>query len=241
MTSLILNHQTNVCCSVSDTVAANRKKTSLYDIVPAQDALLRYILLILIIFIVSYSASAESEEWTGNFTTKVVQEEGAVQLKWSGKVNEDVSFFVVDASTDGTFFEEKARVRSEDRPSATYSVLDNNPQQGMIYYRLCQVNHDGHMKVLKMVAVEFYNYSDSLKLYPNPVRSDEFTIDSRLDEELPILVVHDMYGRSVLTTNLAWGQNEIAIENLRQNSSVYFVKVFNRSGDIILREKLLTK
>lgn len=190
-------------------------------------------------------AQAGRDSWSGKLSVDVMTEKHVVKLNWQTAGDNEVDFFTVENSTDGVTFEKLTIVDGSGNSSSTkeYSFVDENPIEGLSYYQLCQTNLDGEIKVLKVVAVEFYDHSDDLTVYPNPVTSDSFTIDSRLEDEQALVTVHDVYGREVMTSSLGWGVNLIAVDNLRQNSNIYFyfVKIYGHSGQQILSKKLLTR
>lgn len=188
-------------------------------------------------------AQAGRDSWSGKLSVDVMTEKHVVKLNWQTAGENEVDFFTIENSIDGVTFEKLTVVDGSGNSSSAkeYSFVDENPIEGLSYYRLCQTNLDGDIRVLKIVAVQFYDHSDDLTVYPNPATSDSFTIDSRLEDEQAVVTIHDVYGREVMTSTLGWGKNLIALDNLRQNSNMYFIKVYGHSGQQILSKKLLTR
>jgi hypothetical protein len=137
-------------------------------------------------------------EFTANKNNSVVD------LKWvtSAEINND--YFTIDKTTNGTEFETVTVVKGAGNSSNTlnYSTVDNNPYQGISYYRLKQTDFDGKFTYSKLVAVDFTVTSNSLsfEVFPNPISQNEGT-NIRIKEFQPeaeiLVVVRDLLGQEL--------------------------------------------
>ena len=105
---------------------------------------------------------------------KVSGDKGRVLLQWTTVTETNNDHFDIERSTNGSTFTKIATVKGNgtSTQSNTYQFWDNSPFNGINFYRIKQVDIDGKYTIsdtryLKMVL---QNYS--VKLYPNPVRSD---------------------------------------------------------------------
>lgn len=105
-------------------------------------------------------------EFTGACLTE------GVQLNWStaSEINND--YFLIEKSRDGYQWEQVAKVRGLANSSiiTKYVHIDYTSQNGLVYYRLSQVDINGTKKIFK--AIDVYcndnNIKDQMILYPNP-------------------------------------------------------------------------
>jgi len=87
------------------------------------------------------------------------------QVLWeiSNEVNND--HFDIEYGMDGINFTKIGAVNNSN--SHSYSFIHNNPSNGVNYYRLKQVDKDGHFEYSKIVKVKFTG-KKRITLYPSP-------------------------------------------------------------------------
>jgi hypothetical protein len=158
-----------------------------------------------------------------NFTASNVQDE-YISLKWQTAMEENNDHFEVERSTDATSFEKIVAVKALGNSSVTqsYSAVDNLPANGINFYRLKQVDLDGHFTYSGVRMVKFGN-SVKPVIYPNPV-SSVFTAVSG-SELIREIVIYNVQGKAV---QFAMGNSTAA--DMKVNVSllpegVYFAKV----------------
>jgi len=76
-----------------------------------------------------------------------------------------------------------------------------------------------------------------LKLFPNPTDGTvyivlEESIDGRLE-------IYDALGQKVLSHNINVGQKDLNIDMARFTSGYYFVKLFDKQGQVVDVQKLV--
>jgi len=86
---------------------------------------------------------------------ETIPENNSVKVKWetNSEVNND--YFTIEKSNDGTQFLPVGTVHGAGTSSATlsYSFVDDQPYQGINYYRLKQVDYDGQFTYSKTISV----------------------------------------------------------------------------------------
>ncbi len=136
------------------------------------------------------------------FQAEVVN--GKVNLQWITATEINNDFFTIQRSKDGENFEKVNEVPSKAEYGYSNSVLfyeewDENPYQGISYYRLKQTDFDGKYEYSDIIVV---NVDTTLKrelsvdLYPNPNRGRMFYLRLRgfeAHEELSF-VITDVIG-----------------------------------------------
>jgi hypothetical protein len=115
-----------------------------------------------------------------------------IVVAWStaSEINND--FFTIEKSFDGVNYKTLTTLKGAGNSNmyTAYSVSDNNPSSGIIYYRLKQTNNDGSFKYLAVKSINCLQSildGPTLFSYPNPfndivnfevsnLNADNFTI-----------------------------------------------------------------
>lgn len=142
-----------------------------------------------------------------SFTAAYNSDNGVVDIAWETQVEINNEYFEVQRSIDGLNFEVVETVAGAGNSAVTinYESKDNNPPVGMVYYRLKQVDYDGHYSYSDMVPVMVHSrhVSTTVKLYPNPAK-DYFIIELTSEAPEVSIMVHNMAGHLV---HAAQGEN----------------------------------
>ncbi len=108
-----------------------------------------------------------------SFTAKV--ENNEVEIEWATASEQNNSHFIIERSIDGTKFDKMGtNIEGHGTTSAPqrYSTYDHNPENGVNYYRLIQVDLNGQAADKGTKAVKFnlgHAFVASLQVSPNPV------------------------------------------------------------------------
>ncbi|MFK8162051.1 MAG: T9SS type A sorting domain-containing protein [Lewinella sp.] len=101
--------------------------------------------------------------------------DGSVNLNWSTATEVNNSYFEVQRSADpGTGFEKIGTVTGNETTTSasTYEFTDVAPGEGMVYYRLLQVDADGTATHSPIVVVELEVSAErEVAVFPNPAAS----------------------------------------------------------------------
>ena len=161
-----------------------------------------------------------------SFKAKVINSD-KVQLSWetASEINND--YFVVERSKNTALWEELAEIDGAGNSSqiTAYSAIDNNPYQGISYYRLKQVDFDGQYSYSSIRAVKLDGLENvTVKIYPTPTQN-QITIESSF-LEIEELQVYNMLGQDVSSYIELIESNErsivISLTNLPQG--IYTIK-----------------
>jgi hypothetical protein len=102
-----------------------------------------------------------------------------VRLLWTTASELNNDFFTVERMHEESGFDPVARVNGSGtvHNSQSYFVYDQNPREGVNYYRLKQTDFDGTFAYSEIIAVEVKETRDVLKVYPNPSRQEDLTVE----------------------------------------------------------------
>ncbi len=100
-----------------------------------------------------------------------IKNNNTVDLSWTtaSEINND--YFLVQKSSDNSNFETIESVDGNGNSNVVinYNAIDNNPNYGVNYYRLLQVDYDGTEALSNTVAVNF-DADNNINVYPNPTK-----------------------------------------------------------------------
>lgn len=93
-----------------------------------------------------------------------------VKLQWVTQSERYNDRFILERSENGTTFAVVAEIpgAGSSNELLAYAWEDVLSSEGLVYYRLLQVDSDGTEKILDLLSVKYLVSSDRLFLYPNP-------------------------------------------------------------------------
>lgn len=175
-----------------------------------------------------------------SFKAKAVTDK--VLLNWSTASESNNKLFTIERSTDGTNFQEIAKVNGAGNSNAAlnYSLTDYAPLLGISYYRLRQTDFDGKTTISGVQSVNVLAGLETFTISPNPV-DDEVRLGLNVETASLRFILESMDGKGILK----------AVGNISQINSVlnsalpsiipgiYVVKVVN--NDKVYTQKLIKK
>ncbi|MGR3809174.1 hypothetical protein [Jiulongibacter sp. NS-SX5] len=118
-----------------------------------------------------------------------------VELQWGISDFNGFSDFEIQRSSDAKHFESIGKqMFSTDKLEFRYTFIDENPAEGLNYYRLKMNDLDGKYEYSKIVGVDFASNAHYF-LFENPSRGQSISIET--NAENPQFMVFDDLGREV--------------------------------------------
>ena len=156
-------------------------------------------------------------------------DKGQINLKFKTATEINCGFFCLQKSIDGVNFNtiESITAKGNSIEIQEYFSIDENPQNGTNYYRLTETDIDGKTEIISTIAINFKNSENKLNIYPNPT-TGILNISGGNDFESVEIQIFSIDGKQILNKEL--NQNSINLESL--NSGIYFVKIYENSGEI---------
>ena len=151
-----------------------------------------------------------------------------VKINWltSFEINND--YFVVERSQDGRNFVGIAEIASKGaltNGEQRYQFIDENPEKGLNYYRLTQVDFDGTESTFFVEAIEI-NQPNVVVIFPNPVKNDLEIVFEESLEENGTLYIYDVTGKLLQTEVIAASIYKQSIDVTKlPNGGSYFIRV----------------
>ena len=167
-----------------------------------------------------------------NFTS--LKKEKSVLLLWQISTEINNNYFSIERSSNGiNQFEEIGRVQSRGNSNQTqqYQFEDLHPLSNKNYYRLKQIDKDGHATYFKTILVEFAKYL-AVTLYPNPVKDVLKLAGLNANAKTTISII-DMHGRVIMKTTISNVSTSLNINQLQ--AGTYLAKIETNNNTTALK------
>lgn len=165
-----------------------------------------------------------------------VKVDQSVLLEWETESEHNSDYFEVERSSNGTDWNRLLTIKAagESTMNEIYQEMDDNPIDGISYYRLNQYDLDGTKTFLKTVS--FNNKieigENDIRIFPNPI-TDRFRVFGN-KSELENLSVFNSIGEDIsgsLTVNCHDGFSEVVFKD--QAEGVFILKSKTHSQILI--------
>ena len=173
-----------------------------------------------------------------NFSAELKNEK--VNLNWSTASEQNNDFFTIERLTnDDSEFTPIITIPGAGNSNKTlyYSAIDDNPLQGISYYRLKQTDYDGKFEYSKIIAFDFCkNDLTNLIIYPNPTNGQIELLLNDDKEKVSSIEVYNILGEIVYYS--ASYQSVIDLSDIPNGT--YFLRL-NLISKTIIRKIILEK
>ena len=170
-----------------------------------------------------------------------------IRIDWTTANEENTSVFGVEKSTNGIYFDqiEEILAAGQSHYELSYSSWDNDPQPGINYYRLKQVDTDGSFIYSKMISVSFRIKEDNCRftIIPNPCagRCEIFLTECTDEQEKNITVnIYDALGNIVAMELQISGDKSYSVSTYNNLTPGIFI-VSGRSQVDNINEKMIVQ
>ncbi len=159
-----------------------------------------------------------------------------VLLEWVTNSELNNEKFEIETSENARDFYKTGEVKGSGTTTEKqeYSFEIKNPLNGIHYYRLKQIDYNGHFEYSKLISVNFRVKNKQIgKLYPNPNKTGlvnlEFT--SSKDDEITVSIF-DKTGRFLFSRiqEVSEGSNNLIFDFSSLNTGIYIVKIESKSN-----------
>jgi len=118
----------------------------------------------------------------------------AIEFNWSTATEKNNAYFVIQKSNNGIDFMDLLTIPSKalqgnSSIQLNYSSKDISPENGLIYYRLKQVDLDKTVSYSDVIVIST-SFKEN-KLYPNP-NSGEFSIDLKIKGKVSVSIMNHL-------------------------------------------------
>lgn len=162
---------------------------------------------------------------------RAVQVNEKVELIWATASELDNDKFEIEESQGGQEFKKIGEVKGNGitTDEKNYLFKVDNPNNGISYFRLKQIDFDGGYEYSKVISINFKWESREVgEFYPNPSNLGMVNLDysSQKDAEIKVSVF-DMAGKLAINQlrQVSVGSNNLAFDFSGLNKGIYFVRI----------------
>lgn len=151
-----------------------------------------------------------------------------VSLNWTTTNEINNKAFIVQRSFDGVNFSDLATVNASGTTEGRYQTIDAQPQEGINYYRLIQLDKDGKQTYSQVVSVNLKKQQvNAFTIEPNPVGSLLSLNINSASQVKGSIVITDATGRIVLNTpaTLYKGNQRLTLNVQQLGTGTYYVNI----------------
>jgi|GEM_PF-6369308 len=165
------------------------------------------------------------------------QQERSIQLEWSTASEINNHLFEIERSLNGIEWTKLGEVESFGNSSRTqsYQFEDFEYNFANNYYRLKQIDFDGHYTYSKIIVVRPNLTAKQIVFYPNPVQ-DVLYIDNFTTEETLNVMIYNLMGEKVQQF-LNINNSKIQLDQLPKG--VYILQVEDGASKMIQKQKIV--
>ncbi len=160
----------------------------------------------------------------------VAKKNAQVLLNWQTATELNNNYFEIQRSSNSKTFTAIGRLNGNGNSTEilNYNFDDNNPLEGISYYRLKQVDYNGNYNYSQALPVSFT--SVAVSIYPNPATDD---ILIKCQEELLGITLQDVTGRTVFKQNFVNGESiqQVSLSTLQEG--LYLVSVQTKTQTVV--------
>lgn len=161
-------------------------------------------------------------------------DEESVMLNWITASEINSAWFDIEHSVDGQEFMSIGRLSAagQSHELMRYSFKHGEPQKGLNYYRLKQVDIDGSYEYSKALSIDMENSDNTPNtvVFPNP--SENLFIVSSKSETIRSIVVYDVLGRVVYRTEV---ENSVGVIDLSAIVNGRYTAVIQTASAVIVK------
>ncbi len=162
-----------------------------------------------------------------SFTAQLIRE--IVNLQWITASELNNNYFELERSTDDISFAPIAKISGRGNSSVKniYQFTDSHPISGTNYYRLKQVDYDGHFTFSNIIVIVYKGTKELFRLYPNPATDAVNITLGGVNNGSSIINVYDEAGKLIRSRNIHGNSTNVQINIKTLPIGVYEVECKN--------------
>jgi lysophospholipase L1-like esterase len=174
---------------------------------------------------------------------KAYKKATGVQVEWKVSSESGAKEYMIEKSADGRAFSYAGTVAAIGNNNAdmSYEWFDRIPVQGDNFYRIKAIGVTGSVNYTNVVKVNFAGKAQLVSIFPNPVRSGQFTIQLEGLEKgnytIKVLdqLGHEVFVKAINITSVAMSEDVRLAANV--SAGIYTILISN-DKNVVNRQQL---
>lgn len=168
-----------------------------------------------------------------------------IQLDWLTNTEINNDYFDIEKSIDGKHYKTLGRVAGVGNSFTPieYQFIDRNPQQGINYYRLKQVDVNGSFDYSSIIYLTFRG-DNQIAIFPNPTADKitaEFSASTNANAVFQLINIDGKVAKEWISP-INQGANSINIEVQNLASGIYLLNGYSeQDGQILIQSKFVKR
>jgi hypothetical protein len=167
--------------------------------------------------------------------------ENIVKLVWQTASEHNSSYFEIERSELGNDWEQIGTVSASGNSSSLqqYTFADITPSRLLRYYRLKQVDLDGHFEYFGPLAVNCSVEGSELSIFPNPTTTSFTILIDHTKKEIGKIKTIDSSGKVIWSQEIELmnGVTMLPVSSINLDKGIYFIHL--STGDVTKTSKLV--
>jgi len=156
-----------------------------------------------------------------------------IQLKWEIDNVPEKVHFVIQKSNEGVLFNDIETISSSEKGKNNFHFIDENPHNGINYYRLKIIEKGGNIsfsKILNQAWNPTYKESPSISIYPNPIKDFANIQFNKIVKTVDIEIA-DISGKIISKETLKGNSNTYRLNTQKLSNGLFIIKIHSDLGN----------
>ncbi|WP_256009365.1 glycosyl hydrolase 53 family protein [Desertivirga xinjiangensis] len=159
---------------------------------------------------------------------KANRKANGIDLVWQTLSEQNNQYFILERSSNGKDFEQIGLLEGNGNKTSfsEYQFTDHESKAGSNYYKLSQVDFNGHQELLGLTSVSGLRQQEQIPvIYPNPARNEVFIKFPEAEADPIRVQLFSTRGELVSAENIASGKDVTRLNLQGLNAGLYFLKI----------------
>lgn len=168
-----------------------------------------------------------------------------VLVTWATATETNNDYFVLQRSDDGFNFETVATIEGTGTSTYMnfYEIRDQRSFTGVCYYRLIQLDFNGHKHTYDIIAVSECTQEGAglSHVFPNPMADELNIVFTTFEDQVIKILITNAVGQQVVekSFNVTEGNNQLNVSTIDLAAGSYQLMIMTDSGELIDAEPLI--
>ncbi|MBS1736471.1 MAG: T9SS type A sorting domain-containing protein [Bacteroidetes bacterium] len=162
----------------------------------------------------------------------------SVLLNWQTTNEVNVSKMIIERSSDGISFKQVGEMRAKNTVNINdYHFADNQPLQGINYYRIKQIDMDGQYKYSVIVSIVFNKTNAGFIAYPSPANNEVNILINNTLQHNARVKLFSVKGQLLMAVQLRNMLTNISTQNIANGTYILGVE----NGPVVQTQKIIVQ